>query len=404
MPDQAGRPTLYDWMAVARGWTDVQKQTKEAQSEEKTNEYGKIYAEGKEPDRAAEDYHFAADLKAQTSYFQNQANRITLDNARREEGQRVIDETIPKAEQLLAAGDVKGFWNTVTPLYNQYVPDGNKITGLTEDGKLLVVTPDGKQTTQPAPDPKQALQMARGLSKNYQKMDQEWRMKVRELNVKNIQAPDGWVDSKGDLAFHIAIIDPHDGTIKETLTSASGEFLGGFDASTGQVVPPKSDYKPIDFREYEQKTKKGEVDIRHTGVSTEEIKSRTDIAKEKAPLERAEIQARTGKLKAEATGVGKKETEKEQKQYKADLEIMLKPFAANNAYDPAGNLRPEGAMTALGVAQRLVGKYRRKEKLTPTEKANVQQALRVVDMYNKMSGDVYGRYNKQSGLNWRDFE
>jgi len=384
-------------MAIAQGWSAGQKQAKEVQSQERQKNYLNRIAKGEEIKPDEQDYDYSDHLTAQTKVMGAKAANADADLKVRQQKQAQLDDLIASGEQSYQAGDKQKFWDAMSKTY-EFMPDGHKVAGFSSDySQMVIELPDGQRSVKETPDPKQALQMAKGFSKKFQAIDEQFKTWRRQKNTEFLANPDIWVDSTGNPALHYSIIGENGELVEVLKDPRTGEHLGGFDPDTKQFVKPKSDYVPWQAVQAKQKIEDRPGEKEKAQAELSGIKARTEATVQSTNIEKTKAQAATEKNQGTA-----KSTKAEQEKYKSDLELMLKPFAGSKAvYDDMGNLTDEGK-TALDAAQRLAGKYRRKEKMDPDEKDKVQTALRAEAMFKQISDDIYGRYRKDTGASWKD--
>jgi hypothetical protein len=391
MPDQYGRPSFNDFMAISNAWTQSQEQSYLRQQRAKTQEYGARLTKGEPVDPNEPGFDFASFMRASSAVTSQKSTNAEADSKIREQKQAQLNDLIISGEQKLSQGDQAGFWNTMQQTYD-FMPDGNKIVGFSKDySKMVIEGPTGQRGYQPTPDPKQALQMAKGFSTKFAAIDQAARAKRIEYNSKAFgEGGDPWVDDQGNVVSHFAFLGKNMEVMEALVDPKTMEIVGGFDPKTEQYIQPQAEYRPWKHEEIKNKIADRDTDVRKAEADIQNIQSRTSLNKAN------EIKARTTD--------GTKSDEDQKKKYKADLELVLKPFAGSKAaYDEEGNLTDEGK-TALEAAQKLVGKYQRKEEMSPDERTKLKHAIRAWDIYQKISEDIHGEYKSGSKASWKDIQ
>lgn len=410
MPDTDGRFDFKDGISYANAFFGIKGQMDDATRKAKKKEYaGKLLA-NEQVDREASGFDYDTFLQAHVDVVSEQLRDGQLDAMRQQKNQRSIDQGISMAQQQLDAGDEQGALQAILPLYDA-MPNGIKIKGASPDGKSLVMEKNGEEFLQPMPTAQQALAMARGMSQQYTKIDNEFRTHKREINLKNLAKREIWVAQDGTPAYHFAMIMP-DGSVQENWKDIkTGKTLHGLDPSSSEFVDSGKQFLPFEYYKEQQSLKNANKTGASIDARTASTKSSHQIAEAKAPLEREQIKSRTAlnqanvtAKKSDSSGKTSKARSQRLKVQKTELDEMLRPFTGNKAgFDEEGNLTDEGK-TAMDSAMRLVGKYRRKEQLKPDERDKMKYALRAVKKFQQINDDIVNqdKSGAKKKATWRD--
>ncbi|MBC2712858.1 MAG: hypothetical protein HGJ94_18270 [Desulfosarcina sp.] len=419
MPDASGRFQMEDGFRAARQITQFFEWNRRIDQSKQTDAYLDRIGKGEKINSGEEDYNYRAHLTASAMQMQSmradqefQAAEFENNEAQRRENQADIDGRLVKAEYLMSRHRGDEAMDTLLPIY-QYLPDGNQFKGFVTDdagnvdrSQMILVGEDGKtEFTEPTPTVAEAMTMAVRFSKAYKDTYHKSKQRASETNLKNALNHQIWTTEDGTEAIYVPFVDvgkTGDYILRETWKDPkTGKTLKGFDEETGKIVEGEHDFRPPAYWKQEADKKGAETGRENIEARTEATKQDTEIKKDKAPLERENLKAQTNlaNKRADAAGStsGTKAEEKQQKKFKADLELLLEPFTGSkNAYDMEGNLTDEGK-TALDAAIKLVVKYNAKEELDGAEKKKIKYAIKVVDIYNKMSATVAEKYKDEYG-------
>ena len=395
MPDQWGRPTYGDFMHLAHGWSEAQRRGYEVQQQKKTDEYGKRILSGEQIDPSKEkDFNMQAYVNAAVDNLHLIKANDEVKKAKIEQDQAELDDHITWAQHKLSNGDIPGFYQHVAQSYKKF-PDGRNIVDFDFDNKIMKVeVSPGQIEDQPLIEPDQALQLMQGFSKDYRKIASEQYAKREKLNAELLKKPIVVVADDGTAGLQYTAMG-RDGRIIQTIYDQNtGQVIGGVDPNTGQVIEPKSPFKPLQVKDQESKIKERDLRAKQIEANTNLAKARTGVA-----------QAQRTKI---ATGGGKGDTDAAKKdidRMKAELSIVLQPFAGSKqTFDPNTGEVTQDGKTALDAVHVLVTKYRNKEPLTDSEKGKLKHAIRAWDMYGKMSDQVSGRWQGEKNASWRDWQ
>ncbi len=390
MPDRWNRPTMQDGLNLLggiRAMQNIDETNRNQKHDSQVNDYLTRISKGEAIDSKEKGYSYRAHLDAEATQTKKLFNdetfrqqKLQTEAAQRQQNQGDIDKRIATADFYKKQGNERMAMETIFPIYN-FFPDGHKYEGMkpgSGGGRLLMKNQEGNQYEMDAPTYDQAMNVAVKFSKNYSAMDEQ--AKDKEL-TRNLQLLDnrGIHKTKDDKeAVYTEFVKG--GRVLQTWADPeTGKTLKGFDKETGEIIGPSKDN---DFR------------------SPEYYKDQDSLENNKATRK---------KMKAEAGKKGQDVDAGKRKKYKEDLGLMLALFAGQKAESSDEFMGDEGptekGKTKLGEAQSLVTKYKNKEELTDDEKKQIKHALRVTEMYNKISDDVSSDYLKtEKGDNWRKYQ